>query len=65
MTLTVAQPRVTHPVVRIPVSEDRGMYFVGDMSFDEGDRDLAYIDKQIATWQTWRRYVEDVGEARP
>lgn len=46
----------------VDLGRGKGFYFVGDMSFDEQDRDLAYIDKQIATWLTWRGWVVENGE---
>lgn len=32
-------------------------YNVGDWSFDEEDKELAYIDKAIEAWTVWRKYV--------
>ena len=32
-------------------------YRVGDWSFDDEDKDLAYIDGAIAAWTAWREYV--------
>lgn len=49
-------------VTKIAVNPKRGMYFLGDMSFDEEDRNLAYIDRQIETLRAWREWVEENGE---
>jgi hypothetical protein len=57
-TDTVTKPRVTS----IRIDADRAMYFCEEMSFDEEDRDLAYIDHIMGIWQAWRDYVEKNGE---
>lgn len=33
-------------------------YEVGGWSFDEKDRDLAYIDQALEAWSRWRDFVE-------
>ena len=57
---TVEKPKVT----RFRVTDDAGFYMVGDMTFDEVDRDLAYIDRQIATFLAWRGWVMEHGERK-
>lgn len=33
-------------------------YRVGEWSFDESDKNLAYIDSAIDAWIAWRDYVK-------
>jgi hypothetical protein len=47
------------------LSRDMTIYLCGSNSFDEEDRDLAYIDKQIHAWKSWRQWVRANGEHRP
>lgn len=55
---------VTKHVQRIEVGPDTGMYFCEEMSFDEADRDLAYVDHIMSIWQAWRDYVVEHGEKK-
>jgi hypothetical protein len=32
-------------------------YEVGGWSFDESDKDIAYIDQALEAWSRWRDYV--------
>ena len=49
----------------LPMCHGVSFYQVGTVSFDEEDRNLSYIDEQINTWLTWRRWVEENGEVKP
>lgn len=44
-------------VKEMPINGRRSMYQVGDMTFDEEDKSLPYIDARIAEWLAWRGYV--------
>lgn len=57
-TMELVKPTVT----KFPTSANTAIYMCGDMTFDDVDRDLAYIDAQIHTWLTWRGYVALNGE---
>ena len=48
----------------LPMGQGVSFYQVGTVSFDEEDRNLSYIDEQINTWLTWRRWVEKNGEVK-
>jgi hypothetical protein len=52
----------TKPVEVIQMTPTHAVYFAGDLSFDEVDRNLAYIDRQIASWNQWREWVVTNGE---
>lgn len=60
MAVPVAPPKPK--VTRFPTSSDTAIYMCGDMTFDDVDRDLKYIDAQIHTWLAWRGYVVEHGE---
>jgi hypothetical protein len=61
MTMTAEAP-VKPVVTKFATSPTTAIFMVGDLTFDDVDRDLAYIDRQIHTWLTWRGYVAEHGE---
>lgn len=34
-------------------------YTVGGWTFDEDDKDLAYVDAALEAWSRWRDFVEE------
>lgn len=38
-------------------------YTVGNWSFDESDRDLAFIESALESWSRWYDWVKENGEA--
>lgn len=44
------------------VTYNGAFYTVGDWSFDESDRDIAYIEKALNAWSRWYDWVKENGE---
>lgn len=50
-------------VKELPINGRRSQYRVGDMTFDEEDKSLPYIDARMAEWLAFRNYVVAENEA--
>ena len=42
----------------VNIGPDQNVYFIGDFSFDEADKDPEYIEMMIQVWSRWKDYVE-------
>lgn len=48
---------------KLEVDNTGHYYRVGNWSFDEEDKNIAYIDEAIAAWTAWREYVQKEHDA--
>lgn len=46
-------------VKEIKLGDGKSIYFVGDFSFDEADKDPEYIDRVIEAWTKWKEYANE------
>lgn len=50
-------------VEELPINGRRSQYQVGDMTFDEEDKSIPYIDARMREWLAWRNHVVAENEA--
>lgn len=55
---------MTLPAVKeMPINGRRSQYQVGDMTFDDEDKSIPYIDARMGEWLAWRNFVVAENEA--